>query len=134
MIILKVKVGEEYRNIKVNDDIIFNSMLSSHPDIIKKLIRSVCPTYKINKSFFTIINQYVELDSNDTTIYTGLIVRTNLFEYAVLYLEGNKVDDIRIMDLIKEFIYDVDDVKPENVNINKMEIDRRTFLLATRNI
>ena len=132
MIALNLKINNEYKKVNIEENILFNAILSTNPKLIKKLIKTISPSYKINNTFFTIVNQYIEYTEEAKSIYCGLIVRTNAFEYAVLYLENYEVDEIRIMDLVKEFIYDTDDFKPTNITINKIEVDKRTFLATSR--
>lgn len=134
MITLNLKINDKYQEVKIQEDIIFNSLLTNHPELIKKLIKAYAPSYKINEAFFKVVNGYAEFTEHAVSIYTGLIVRTNYDSYAVLYLENSTIDEERMMELIREFIYDIDDIPVKNVNINKMPIDSKTFLIASRNI
>lgn len=134
MITLDLNVGDVLKKVKIKEDVLFNAMLAEHPEMIKALIKATCLTYKVSDAFFTIVNNYIDFDEDGISIYPGLIVRTGPMDYAVLYLESSEIDEEYMISLIKEFIYDVGDLAPAEININQFEISKSEFLSAARNI
>lgn len=127
MIRLNIKFNGKNENINIEDDYLFNAYLIEHPTLIKRLIHSVSRLYNIEDNYFNIINGYVDC-SNKENAYPGLIVRVNIKTYAVLYLDTSIVSDDYMIDLISEYIYDKGDITPDEINIDKFEITRDTFL------
>lgn len=134
MITLNLKINNKYEKVEVTEELIFNAILKDHPKMIKTLIKTILPSYKIRDSFFTIVNKYIDFTADLVSIYPGLIVRTDLNDYAVLFLENTTINEEYMIQIINEFIYDIGDFVPENVNINKFEISKEAFLKAAENI
>lgn len=130
MIRLNVKFNGKDENINIEDDYLFNAYLIEHPTLIKKLIHSVSRLYNIEENYFNIVNGYIDC-STKNNLYPGLIVRVNIKTYAVLYLDTSNVSDDYMIDLISEYIYDKGDITPDEINIDKFEITRDTFLDIT---
>lgn len=112
----------------IDKNFLFNIELIKKPSLIKKLIKGIDKTYTINNTFFDILNNYVDVDENGNSLYGGLIVRTGLDDYAILYLENACLDEEYIIKVINEYIYDIADHKPGEININKFAISINTFL------
>ncbi len=134
MITLNLKIHNDYKKVALKEELIFNAILSEHPKMIKSLIKSILPTYKINQSLFNIINQFIDFTDELISIYPGLIVRTGLTDFAVLFLEDTIINEEYMISLIQEYLYDVGNYSPKEVNINKFEVSKSTFLKATKNI
>lgn len=134
MINLKLKFNDEYKNVDINEAHIFNAYLTKNPELIKKLIHSIVFKYKISKTYFSIVNTFIELSDNYVAPYPGLIVRVGIKQYAVLYLEGSTIDEKCMVDIIKEYIYDKGEHLPDEIYIDKFEIDKVCFLEASKNI
>ena len=134
MINLKLKFGDEYKNVEIIEEHLFNAYLLRHPELIKNLIHSIVFKYKISKSYYTIINSFIEFSDTHISLYPGLIARVGLNRYAVLYLQGSKIDEDYMISIIKEFIYDKGESIPDEICIDKFEIDKGTFLEASKNI
>lgn len=134
MITLNLKFNDDYKKVAVKDELIFNAILSEHPNMIKSLMKSILPSYKVNKSFFTIVNRFIDFTEDLISIYPGLIVRTGLTDFAVLFLEDTEINEEYMVSLIQEYLYDVGNFLPSDVNINKFEISRNAFLKASKNI
>lgn len=134
MLCLDLNVDEKTKKIKLREDALFNAFLGTHPDIIKKVIKSILPAYKVHEDFFALINGFVDFDEKGNSIYPGLIVRTGLFDFAVLYLENTYIDQEYMLYLIREYLEDIADGKPLEININQIEIDKSTFLEAIKDI
>lgn len=134
MITLDLNVNSKFQKIKIKDDILFNAVLAEHPKIIKKIIKEMSFSYSISEAFFTIVNKFVDFNENGESLYPGLIIRTGIRDYAVLYLENSNIDEEYMIKLIQEFIYDAGDINPKEVNINKFEVDKKTFLSAIKKI
>lgn len=128
MISLELNIDNKKRTITIHENLLFNTELINHPYLIKKLIKQIDKSYVIKESFFEILNNYVEIDENGVSLYGGLIVRTNIDNYAVLYLEKSNLDDDYIIKVINEYIFDIADHDPKEINIDKFEIDIKTFL------
>lgn len=133
MITLDLKVTGKLGNLKIKDDVLFNAILCKNPTLIRKLIKSIHPLYKISKTFFAIVNNYVDFSKEGMSMYCGLIVRTGYANYAVLLLEGSEIDEEYLVTLVNEYIHD-SGYTPKEVNINKFEISKKDFLHATRKL
>ena len=131
MITLDLKIENKLKKVKVREDVIFNAILVEHPEMIKKLIKATYMPYKISDAFFRIINPYVDFDKDGSSLYPGLIVRTGVAEFAVLYLENSYIDEEYMICLVKDFVRDNGDFNVKDVNINKIEVDKKVFLKAT---
>ena len=134
MITLKLKIADKMQDVNIKEDVIFNAMLLEHKEVIKPLIKATIPTYRIKDQYFKIVNPFIDFKSDCTSLYPGFIVRTNLYDYAVLFLQGSILDEANIIEIIKEYIYDTTDSKPKEINVNLIEINKKTFLKVTRNI
>ena len=134
MITLDLNIDNKMQKVKIKDEILFNSLLVDHKELIKNLIKVMCPSYDLHEAFFDIVNKFVDFTKEGVSLYPGLIVRTSLNEYAVLYLEGVDIDEEYMIVLIKEYIHDIGDYDPKEININKFEIDKKTFLKTLKNI
>lgn len=134
MITLNLKINDNFKKIAVKEELIFNAILSEHPKAIKSLIKTILPTYKINTSLFNIVNRFIDFNDELVSIYPGLIVRTGLSDFAVLFLENTIINEEYMVTLIQEYIYDVGNFSPSEININKFEISKSAFLKATKNI
>ncbi len=134
MITIDLKIKEKLDHVHIKDDVLFNAILSEHPTLIKKLIRSIDPFYKISRNFFEIVNNYVDFKSDGTSMYAGLIVRTGLTKYAVLYLGGSEIDEEYMIYLIDEYIHDLGDYIPKTVDIDRFEIDNKDFIAAIKKV
>lgn len=133
MISLELNINNEIKSVKIHEDVLFNALLIEHPASIKKIINSITCNYNISDDFFEIINKYIDITSEGVSLYPGLIVRTGLCDYAILYLETSKIDEEYMLKIINEYIYDVGDYKYKTININKFEVDKITFLEANKN-
>lgn len=134
MIELDLKIDGNIKKVKVDENILFNAELIKRPELIKSLIKQVQRSYKISDSFFEILNSYVDFNSDGISLYSGLIVRTNIDSYAVLYLSGAELDEEYMLKIIYEYIYDINDYTPDEINIDKFEIDAKTFLKLGSNL
>ena len=112
----------------ITKEILFNVIISKDLKIIKKIIKRIDPGYKISDEFLQIINNFVDIDKSGLASYPGLIVRTSIQDYAILYLEDSKLDEDYIVDLITEFIIDRDDYISKEFNITKFIVKKTTFL------
>lgn len=128
MINLIMKSKDGVKEVKLKEEILFNFVLIKHQDKIKKLIKSIKRDYKFSDAFFTIINKYVEFDENGVSIYPGLVIRTNLDDYAILYLENTTFDLDYAKKLIEEFSQDQGDHIAKEINISEFEINSKDFL------
>ena len=128
MIELDLKIDGNVKKVKVDENTLFNAELVKRPELIKSLIKQIKRTYKISESFFEVLNSYVDFNSDGTSLYAGLIVRTNIDSYAVLYLSGATLDEEYMIKIIYEYIYDINDYTPDEINIDKFEVDAKTFL------
>ena len=131
MLEIDIKIDEKTKKIKINKNVLFNSQLVSHPKLIKKLIKHVNRSYKISDDFFEIINNYIDYNKEGRLLYSGLIVRTGLDNYAVLYLKNTKIDEEYMIKIINDYIFDIADHIPSELIIDKFEIDVKTFLNVT---
>lgn len=131
---ITLKDNKSVNEIVIGKDIFFNCILLNNKTLIKKLIKKLNPTYKISKSFFTILNEFIDYEKNGNYKYPGLIVRTNLYNYTVLYLEGTLIDEEYMLSIITEYILDVNDYKPEEINVDLVEITEKEFISAYKNI
>ncbi len=122
---IKDKPGKWY----LKDEVLFNAIINKNPELIKKFIKTIHPLYNITDSLFDIVNNYVDFSKEQTSLYCGLIVRTGLFEYAVLYLEGTTIDEDYMVSLIDEYIHDIGEI-PNEVNVSKFIIEKKAFLKA----
>jgi len=128
MITLDININNEIKSIKIKDDVLFNALLIEHPSSIKKIINAITYNYKISDDFFEILNKFIDITEDGVSLYPGLIVRTGLYDYAILYLESAKIDEEYMLKIINEYIYDVGDHNYKTININKFEVDKITFL------
>lgn len=131
---ITLKESKSINEIIIGKDIFFNCILINNKILINKLIKKTNPTHKISKSFFTILNEFIDYEKNGNYKYPGLIVRTNLYNYNVLYLEGTLIDEEYMLAIITEYILDVNDYKPEEINIDLIEITEKEFISAYKNI
>lgn len=134
MITLELNIDKELSKVQIKDEILFNVLLSKNPKLIKKLIKSISPFYKISEAFFEIVNTYVDFTNEGVSIYTGLIVRTGLNKYAVLYLENTIIDEEYMLKLIDDYVREVGDYIPKEIDVDKFEISRRVFLSILKNM
>ncbi len=134
MITLDLKVDNTKSKVKIKDEILFNAVLAKNPKLIKKLIKSIHPFYKIHKDFFEIVNTYVDFTKNGVSLYPGLIVRTGLIDYAVLYLEDVFVDEEYLIKVIDDYVKDFGYCHFKEININKFEINKKVFVSIIKNM
>lgn len=134
MITLDLNIDNTMKKVKIKEDVLFNAILSEHPEMIKKIIKTIYFSYDISDAFFTIVNSYIDFTNDGISIYPGLIVRTGLYDFAVLYLENTEIEEEYMVNLIKEFLHDAGHKKTIEANINKFEVDKKTFLNAAKNI
>lgn len=134
MITLDLKINNTDGKVKLKDDVLFNAVLSKNPKLISKLIKSIHPLYKISDDFFEIVNTYIDFTQNGISLYSGLVVRTNLNDYAVLYLEDSEIDEEYLIKVLDEYIHDIGDYTPKEINVNKFEIDKSVFLSIIKNM
>ena len=132
MITIELNLKNQTRKIELQDDVLFNALLSQNDNMIRKLIKMAHPLYKISDAFFDIVNRYVHVTDEGSTLYGGLIVRTGFDEFAVLYLENASLDDDYIVELVEGYLHDTGENISMTVNINKIEIDRLLFLRALK--
>lgn len=134
MITLDLNVKGKSGSWYIKDEILFNAILSKNTQLIKKFIKSIHPLYKITNTLFEIVNNYVDFSDECLSLYCGLIVRTGLRDYAVLYLEGTSIDEDYMINLIDEYIHDIGERIPKEVNVCKFEINKKAFLHATKKL
>ncbi|HBA37907.1 MAG TPA: hypothetical protein DCY94_04215, partial [Firmicutes bacterium] len=128
MITIDLNLNNKTKKVSIKDDILFNALLAKNKKIIKKLIRSIKPFYKISDAFFEIVNNFVDFSPGGKSLYAGLIVRVGLCKYAVLYLESSRIDEEYMISLIDSYIHDVGDYRPGEVEVDKIEIKREAFI------
>ena len=112
----------------ITKELLFNVIISKDLNIIKKIIKNIDSSYKINNEFLQIINGFIDLDKNGFIKYPGLIVRTSIQDYAVLYLEDTKLDEDYIIKLITEYVIDRDDFISKEFNITKFMVKKSSFI------
>ena len=112
----------------ITKELLFNVIISKDLNIIKKIIKNIDSSYKINNEFLQIINGYIDLDKNGFIKYPGLIIRTSIQDYAVLYLEDTKLDEDYIIKLITEYVIDRDDFISKEFNITKFMVKKSSFI------
>ena len=112
----------------ITKELLFNVIISKDLNIIKKIIKNIDSSYKINDEFLQIINGFIDLDKNGFIKYPGLIVRTSIQDYAVLYLEDTKLDEDYIIKLITEYVIDRDDFISKEFNITKFMVKKSSFI------
>ena len=112
----------------ITKELLFNVIISKDLNIIKKIIKNIDSSYKINNEFLQIINGFIDLDKNGFIKYPGLIIRTSIQDYAVLYLEDTKLDEDYIIKLITEYVIDRDDFISKEFNITKFMIKKSSFI------
>lgn len=132
MITLEMNFKDETRKINLKEEILFNALLSKNDKLIKKLIKHNHPFYKISGDFYEVVNKYVDIKEDGSTLYGGLIVRTSFDTFAVLYLEDTEVDDDYIIKTIDEFIHDTGENIARTVTVNKIEITHSLFIKVTK--
>lgn len=125
MITLKLNIDKKDKNIQVTDEVLINSVLNQNPKIINKLIKSMAPFYKISKDYFDIVNPFIDYNSNGEALYAGLIVRVAIDTYVILYLEGYSIDEKAALLLIDEYIKDIEDFQPKEINIDTFKIKKK---------
>ena len=118
----------DLKDIKINSDLLFNTILVNNERLIKDLIKKTYSRYIINNEFFFIINKYIDIDKNKNYKYPGLIIRTNIYEYAILFLEGTIINENLALNIIYDYINDVKDITPNDINITKFNIKKDLFL------
>jgi len=133
MITLDLKVNNKLNKVKIKDEVLFNALLSKNTSLIKKLIKIEAPFYKISDAFFDIVNTYVDFTKDGISLYGGLIVRTNICRYAVLYLKESIIDEEYMIKLIDDYIHDIGDYMPKKIDIDKFSINKHTFLKTLKN-
>lgn len=131
---ITLKDNKSISEITIGEDILFNVILLNNKKIIEKLIKKEMFSYRVSKAFFTILNEFIDYEKNGNYKYPGLIVRTNLYNYVVLYLEGTVIDEEYTISIISEYIMDVNDYKPEEINVDLLEISKKEFLSIYKNI
>ncbi len=134
MITIELNLTNKLDKVQVRDEIFLNSLLVNNHKLIKKYIKSIYPPYRISDAFFAIVNNFVDFDEKGISLYAGLIVRTGLKDFAVLYLENSTLDEEYMMKLIDEYIKNVGDFKGGSININKFEIKKETVTAALKNM
>ena len=134
MLNLNIKINEKLEKVEIREEVLFNTILYDHLDTIRELIKLISPTYKIDSTQFKIINKYIELDNNLVSVYPGLIVKTKLNRYVVLYLENTIVNEEYMLSIIKEYIHDTMENIPKQVNIDKFEVTKSDFLKVIKDI
>jgi len=134
MITLNFKINDKYKKVDLAEDVLFNALLTSHPKMIKTIIKTIAPAYNIKNTYFAVVNKYIDFTEDGLSLYPGLIVRTDLNDYAILYLDSANIDDEYMTALIREFIYDTGDYRPEVVTLNKFEVSHSDFIKATEKI
>lgn len=134
MITLDLKIAGKSGILQVKDEVLFNAILGKHPKLIKKFIKSIHPLYKITDTLFEIVNNYVDFSHDGLSLYCGLIARTGLYDYAVLYLEGTTIDEEYMVKLIDDYIHDVGERIPNEINVCKFEVTKKAFLHATKKL
>ncbi len=134
MVTIELNLDKKFDKVKIDDNILFNALLGKNHKLVKKYIKSVGPFYKISDAFFEIVNNFVDFDNNGVSLYGGLIVRTGLSDYAILYLEGSSLDEEYMVKLIDEYIKDTMDYIPKEVNVNKFEIRREVFISTLKKL
>ena len=112
----------------ITKELLFNVIISKDLNIIKKIIKNIDSSYKINNEFLQIINGFIDLDKNGFIKYPGLIIRTSIQDYAVLYLEDTKLDEDYIIKLITEYVIDRDDFISKEFNITKFMVKKSSFI------
>ena len=117
----------DLKQVKINNDLLFNAFLVNNQEVIKDLIKKTYSRYKINDEFFFIINKFIDIDKNHNYIYPGLIVRTDVDRYIILYLEETKINEIYAMNIIHDYLKDINDIKIKDINITKFEISKELF-------
>ncbi len=132
MIKLELKLNGKSRKVKLPDEILFNSLLSQNTKAIKHLIKIALPLCKISPVFFDIVNKYIDVTEDGHCLYGGLIVRTGLDEFAVLYLENTQPQDDYIIELVEQYLRSSGENLSLTVDINKIEIDKALFLRAMK--
>lgn len=118
----------DLKDIKINSDLLFNTILVNNERLIKDLIKKTYSRYIINNEFFFIINKYIDIDKNKNYKYPGLIIRTNIYEYAILFLEGTIINENLALNIIYDYINDIKDITPNDINITKFNIKKDLFL------
>ncbi len=135
MITIDLNVGTNVRKFKIRDEILLNAVLSENEKIVRRIIKQIKPFYKIDKSFYEVVNSYVDFTSEGVSIYAGLIVRTGSKHYAVLYLEGSEPEEEYMLKLIDNFIRENDnDNNINEIDIDKFEVSREIFLMIMQNV
>jgi len=134
MVTIELNVDKRFDKVKINDNILFNALLGKNHQLIKKYIKSISPFYKISDAFFEVVNNFVDFDSNGVSLYGGLVIRTGLSDYVILYLEGSTLDEEYMVKVIDDYIKDTMDYVPEEVNVNKFEVRRELFLSTLRKL
>lgn len=134
MINLNIKINEKLEKIELNEELLFNVVLCENVSLIKKLIKMIHPTYKIDTHQFKIVNKYIELDKDLTALYPGLIVKVKYDTYAILYLEGGVINEEYMISIIKNFIYDTCENSPKQINIDMFEITMSDYLNVLKSI
>lgn len=132
MITLELNLKKEKKKIMLKDEMLFNALLSQNTILIKKLIKEKYPPYDINDSYFDIVNRYVEIDETGLALYAGLIVRTSIDEFVVLFLENSNPDDDYIIKIVESYVANAKDGGSKTVVINKIEIDKNLFSKVMR--
>ena len=112
----------------ITKELLFNVIISKDLNIIKKIIKNIDSSYKINNELLQIINGFIDLDKNGFIKYPGLIIRTSIQDYAVLYLEDTKLDEDYIIKLITEYVIDRDDFISKEFNIIKFMVKKTSFI------
>lgn len=128
MIKIDLKIKDRNDVLCIKDEVLFNALLSQKPDFIKKLLKTIAPFYKIKKTFFEIVNPFVDIDENGNSLYAGLIIRTDYDSYAVLYLENTTIDEEYMISLITNYIHDQGETHEAEIDINTFEVDKKSFL------
>ena len=132
MIMLELNMKNHTRKIMLKDEMLFNALLSQNTTLIKKLIKCKYPSYKIDETQFDVVNRYVEVAENGTALYAGLIIRTSLDEFVVLFLKESDPDDDYIVQILDEYTKDLDEKISDAITINKIEISKDLFFRAMR--
>ena len=129
---LKLNIGKT--DINIGDEVLLNSVLNENPKMIKRLIKSISPFYKINENYFDIVNPFIDYNIEGQPIYAGLIIRTNKAIYAILYLEGHSIDEENALLLIEDYIRDIDDFHPKEIKIDTFKIKRKSLKKVLPNL
>ncbi len=128
MINIDLKFKDGKNAVSLQDEVLFNALLSQRPEFIKKLIKNMSPFYRIKEDYFEVINPFVDIDKNGMSLYAGLIVRTSFDKFAVIYLEKSTLNEKYMTTLISSYLHDRGEDVMNRVDIVKFEVTKKNFL------